>query len=298
MRCITWREWPCNAMRTSTACMRRCGRRSSVMVRPYAVLATDCCVSSWPCCVIGRAMMRAGFIVSRSCRWGKQFDKLGLTNGRKSLPQLLYAQVVKTVRRRRLVRVSHRVVFGTIEGVTQILSACGWQIQTAFIERLNLAIRHRVAAVGRRVTTLCEGEDGVRHQLVLFHAYHNFCLPHASVRVPLAAPVPTNGTGSATQWRLWTPAMTAGLTDHVWTLREVLLFRVPPWPQPARVCASRGSGQRSGEVAWAGAVCPQGRRRGGHQGSESPWEAIIVLSSRPFCPYDGRQMSLKHLPAA
>ena len=30
-------------------------------------------------------MMRAGFIVSRSCRWGKQFDKLGLTNGRKSI---------------------------------------------------------------------------------------------------------------------------------------------------------------------------------------------------------------------
>src|SRR5262245_16030347 len=86
MRCITWRAWPCNAMRTSTACMRRCGRRGSVMVRPYAVLATDCCVSSWPCCIIGRAMMRAGFIVSRSCRWGKQFDKLGLTNGRKSLP--------------------------------------------------------------------------------------------------------------------------------------------------------------------------------------------------------------------
>src|SRR5215475_7349689 len=68
------------------------------------------------------------------------------------LPQLLYAQVVKTVRRRRLARVSHRVVFGTIEGVTQVLAACGWQIQTAFTERLNLAIRQRVAAVGRRVT--------------------------------------------------------------------------------------------------------------------------------------------------
>jgi hypothetical protein len=26
--------------------------------------------------------------------------------------------------------------------------------------------------------------------------------------------------------------MAAGLTDHVWTLREVLRFRVPPWPQP------------------------------------------------------------------
>src|SRR5262249_35341872 len=50
------------------------------------------------------------------------------------LPQLLYAQVVKTVRRRRLVRVQHRVVFGTLEAVQQVLAACGWQINTAFIE--------------------------------------------------------------------------------------------------------------------------------------------------------------------
>jgi hypothetical protein len=155
------------------------------------------------------------------------------------LPELLYAQVVKTVRRRRLVRVRHRVVFGTLEAIEQVLSACGWQIQTAFVERLNLDLRQRVAAVGRRVTTLCKGEDGVRHQLVLqlvlFHAYHNFCRPHASLRVPLAEPVPTNGTGSAKQWRPRTPAMAAGLTDHVWTLREVLLYRVPPWPKPVGV---------------------------------------------------------------
>jgi IS1 family transposase len=151
------------------------------------------------------------------------------------LPQLLYAQVVKTVRRRRLVQVRHRVVFGTLETVNVLLAPLGYQINTAFIERLNLTIRQHVAAVGRRVTTLCKGEDGVRQQLVLFHAYHNFCLPHASLRVPLAAPLPTNGSGSATQWQPRTPAMAAGLTDHVWTLRDVLLFRVPPWPQPVGV---------------------------------------------------------------
>src|SRR5712691_4081515 len=57
------------------------------------------------------------------------------------LPQLLYAQVIKTVRQRRLVRVRHRVVFGTLEHVNWVLAACGWQINTAFIERLNLSIR-------------------------------------------------------------------------------------------------------------------------------------------------------------
>ena len=150
-------------------------------------------------------------------------------------PQLLYAQVVKTVRRRRLVRVRHRVVFGTLEAVEHVLAACGWQINTAFIERINLSIRHHVAAVGRRVATLCKGEAGLRQQLAVYHIYYNFCLPHASLRQALPQPELTNGTGSARQWRPQTPAMAAGLTDHVWTLREVLLFRVPPWPQPAGV---------------------------------------------------------------
>jgi hypothetical protein len=151
------------------------------------------------------------------------------------LPHLLYAQVVKTVRRRRLVAVTHRVVFGTLEAVQQVLAPLGWQINTAFVERINLTIRQHVAAVGRRVSTLCKGEDGVRQQLALYHAYYNFCLPHAALRQPLPQPLPTHGTGSATQWRPCTPAMAAGLTDHVWSLREVLLLRVPPWPQPAGV---------------------------------------------------------------
>ena len=106
------------------------------------------------------------------------------------------------------------------------------QVHDPFVERINLTIRQHVAAVGRRVSTLCKGEDGLRQQLAVFHCYYNFCLPHASVRQPLPQPEPINGTGSATQWRPCTPAMAAGLTDRVWTLKEVLLCRVPPWPQP------------------------------------------------------------------
>jgi hypothetical protein len=101
--------------------------------------------------------------------------------------------------------------------------------------RLNLTIRQHVAAVGRRVSTLCKGEDGLLQQWAVFHCYSNCCLPHGSVRQPLPQPAPTKGTGSATPWQPWTPAMAAGLTDRVWTLREVLMFRVPPWPQPAGV---------------------------------------------------------------
>jgi IS1 family transposase len=76
------------------------------------------------------------------------------------LPGLLYAQVIKQYRHRRMVGVQHRVVFGTLGAIEQVLSACGWKMNTAFVERLNLTIRQRVAAVGRRVTTLCQGEDG------------------------------------------------------------------------------------------------------------------------------------------
>src|SRR5262249_54427361 len=67
--------------------------------------------------------------------------------------------------------------------------------------RINLSIRQHVAAVGRRVATLCKGEDGLRQQLALYHGYYNFCLPHASLRQLLPQSLPTNGTGSAKQWR-------------------------------------------------------------------------------------------------
>ena len=92
----------------------------------------------------------------------------------------------------------------------QVLAACGRKINTAFVERLNLDIRQRVAAVGRRVNTLCQGEDGLRQQLAVYHVYYNFCLPHASLRRPMLVPAPTNGAGSAKVWRPYTPAVAAG----------------------------------------------------------------------------------------
>ncbi len=59
------------------------------------------------------------------------------------LPELLYAQVVKTYAGGAWSRVQHRVVFGTLEAIEQVLAACGWQINTAFVERLNLDIRQQ-----------------------------------------------------------------------------------------------------------------------------------------------------------
>ena len=148
------------------------------------------------------------------------------------LPGLLYAQVVKSYRRRRITGVTHRVVFGagSNDRVRSWPNADG-RSTPALIERLNLDFRQHVAAIGRRVNTLCKHEAGLRQQLALFHTYHNFVLPHASLRLPLPELEAISETGSIKRWQPRTPAMAAGLTDHVWSLREVLMYRVPPWPQ-------------------------------------------------------------------
>ena len=139
--------------------------------------------------------------------------------------------MVKCYRRRRLVGVQHRVIFGAAETIESILAMRGWKINTAFAERLNLDFRQHVAAVGRRVNTLCKHEAGLRQQLTLFHVYHNVVLPHASLRLALPELEPVPGTGVIKRWQPRTPAMAAGLTDRIWSVREVLMYRVPPWPQ-------------------------------------------------------------------
>jgi hypothetical protein len=139
------------------------------------------------------------------------------------------------MRRRRIVEVKRLVMLGIQAAVDQVLTACGWVINTAFVERLNLSLRQRVAAIRRRSATSCKGEAGLDCQLALFQVYYNVVLPHASLRQALLVPEPTNGTGSAKLWWPCTPAMAAGLSDRVWSLREVLMFRVPPWPQPQMV---------------------------------------------------------------
>ncbi len=151
------------------------------------------------------------------------------------LPQLCYAQVVKTYRRCRLVRVRHRVIFGTLEGVKHVLASQGRQINTAFIERVNVTIRQHVAAIGRRVMTLCEGEEGVRQQLALYQTYHNFCLPHASLRQPLPQSLPTNGSGSVKKWHPWTRAMGG------WVDRSRMDLERSPDVSGAAVAATAGA---------------------------------------------------------
>jgi hypothetical protein len=71
----------------------------------------------------------------------------------------------------------------------------------------------------------------VERQAVLVQGYYNLCLPHGSLREELPCPIPTKGRGLPKKWRQRTPGMAAGITDHVWKMSELLMFRVPPWWQ-------------------------------------------------------------------
>jgi IS1 family transposase len=147
------------------------------------------------------------------------------------LPELNYAQVVKRRVKGRVVEVTQRVVFGSAEAVVAILSQAGHKINTAFIERVNLTLRAHIPALARKVLSFAKTSPGLSQQVSLSRTYYNFCLPHLSLRILLPEPIPTKGDGSPKCWQARTPAMAAGITDHIWTMQELLLFPVPPWRQ-------------------------------------------------------------------
>jgi hypothetical protein len=98
-------------------------------------------------------------------------------------------------------------------------------INTAFIERLNATFRQCLACLGRRSRALARSVTTLEHGLFLVGCLYNFCTPHDSLRLPLYV-----GRAGRRRWVPRTPALTAGLTDHIWSVRELLTFKVPPPP--------------------------------------------------------------------
>lgn len=147
------------------------------------------------------------------------------------VPELNYAQVVKRRVKGRVVEVTQHIVFGHAETIASRLSNLGHTINTAFIERVNLTLRAHVPALARKVLSYAKTGMGLAQQVSLTRTYYNFCLPHRALRLPLPEPIPTKGNGSPKCWQPRTPAMAAGVTDHLWTMEELLLFRAPPWCQ-------------------------------------------------------------------
>ncbi len=139
-------------------------------------------------------------------------------------PSLIYGQVKKCYRRRKLVRVRHMMRLGTEDALKAALQGLGFsgRLNTAFIERANLTIRHGVAALARRTWTTAQQSSCLLAHLEWWRAYYHFVRPHQSLRVALMQPRERGGKRLAQRYRQRTPAMAAGRTNRRWTTREVL----------------------------------------------------------------------------
>jgi hypothetical protein len=135
-------------------------------------------------------------------------------------PELCYAQIDKHREGGRLVEVRRRIVFGSAEVITEILG--DKQINTAYVERDNLTSRQSNGRLVRKTLSHSKKDSYLQRHLDLEDAVFNFVRPHLSLRV--AFPQPIHGR----KWQPRTPAMAAGLTDHIWTLAELLSYRIPP----------------------------------------------------------------------
>jgi transposase-like protein len=114
-------------------------------------------------------------------------------------PRVRYGQVIKQRAGRRLVSVTRRVVFGVAELIPLK------QISTSLLERLNGTIRQHVAPLHRKTRSFAKRRTTLDTQAQLFKSYYNLCRKHGTLKGK-------------------TPAQAAGLSDHCWTLRELLTF--------------------------------------------------------------------------
>ncbi len=146
---------------------------------------------------------------------------------------LIYGQVKKCYRRRKLIRVTHVMRLGTEAALTATLQGLGFsgRLNTAFIERVNLTVRHGVAALARRTWATALQSPHLLAHLEWWRAYYHFVRPHRALRVALKQPRTRGGKRLAQRYRQRTPAMAAGRTHRRWTAREVLSCPLP------KVCA-------------------------------------------------------------
>jgi transposase-like protein len=126
---------------------------------------------------------------------------------------VLIAQVVKRYERRRVGETERRIVDGTPARVETLRhrSQGDGVINTAYIERLNATFRERLAPLARRCRALARHPLTLHEGMCLVGTLYNFCTPPASL----------------SQAQTMTPAMAAGITDHCWTMHELLAFHGP-----------------------------------------------------------------------
>jgi transposase-like protein/IS1 family transposase len=163
-------------------------------------------------------------------------DKVKKTAGRgraclEVWPDLCIATVIKRTEKKRVVEVTRKVTVGTLENAQKLLNmtvGCK-QFNTSLIERFNGTMRERLASLTRKCRHAAQRLDALRAGMYLIGCTYNFCFPHHELSK-------TTHFGYAC-----TPAMAAGLTDHLWTVHEVLTYKIAPgpWVEPKQLRRSR-----------------------------------------------------------
>jgi hypothetical protein len=146
--------------------------------------------------------------------------RLGLPEGG------LIAQVIKQYAQRRVVGVVRRVVVGTRAAVHATVVTTQDRMtavsNTASAERLNATFRARLAPLIRRTRVAVRHAATLEAGLWVVGTCSNFCWPHRSLRRRRGPADPPGG-----RWVERTPAQAAGLTDHRWSLHDLLTYPVP-----------------------------------------------------------------------
>jgi hypothetical protein len=135
-------------------------------------------------------------------------------------PDWRYAQVDQHREGGRVVEVCRRLIFGSTEVITEILG--DKQMNPSYVERDNLTSRQSNGRLVRKTLSYSKTNYYLQRHLDLEDAVFNFVRPHQALRMTLPRPI------LGRQWHQRTPAMAAGLTDHRWTLEELLSYRIPP----------------------------------------------------------------------
>jgi IS1 family transposase len=147
-------------------------------------------------------------------------------------PQVCIAVVIKRTEKKRVVEITRKMVQGTLEQAQALLSAShgGTVLNTAFIERLNGTIRQRLASLTRKCRHAARRLAALESGMWLLGCTYNLCWPHHELS--RQATSAQEGCGEV----LLTPAMASGLTDHIWSIQELLSYRAAPlpWVEPKR----------------------------------------------------------------
>jgi transposase-like protein/IS1 family transposase len=141
-------------------------------------------------------------------------------------PELSIGTVIKRTEKKRVVEITRRMTHGLLAQAEKLLllSQGGMILNTAFIERLNGTFRERLASLTRKSRHAARRLRALETGMYLIGCSYNFCFAHHEL-------------SKAKHWGMaCTPAMASGLTDHVWSLDELLTYKVAPapWVEPSR----------------------------------------------------------------